>query len=105
VREFADDPIQQEYDEGGRANTHNKITTHEKLLFVKQVLSVSVCPKGQSHQRHDGFGERSGCRAFWGSYGHLSTFSLHHSDERGINGGRVQIHVGLREKKRQQHIK
>jgi hypothetical protein len=25
---------------GGRANTHSKITTHEKVLFVEQVLLI-----------------------------------------------------------------
>jgi hypothetical protein len=31
--------------EGGRANTntHSKITTHEKVLFVKQVLLILSC--------------------------------------------------------------
>jgi hypothetical protein len=28
---------------GGRANTHGKITTHEKVLFVNQVLLVFSC--------------------------------------------------------------
>jgi hypothetical protein len=28
---------------GGQANTHSKITTHEKVLFVKQVLLIFSC--------------------------------------------------------------
>jgi hypothetical protein len=28
---------------GGRANTHSKITAHEKVLFVKQVLLIFSC--------------------------------------------------------------
>jgi hypothetical protein len=33
-------PSRKAQPQGGRANTHSNITTHEKVLFVKQVLLI-----------------------------------------------------------------
>jgi hypothetical protein len=40
---LANSETNKEEGDGGRANTHSKITTHEKVLFVKQVLLIFSC--------------------------------------------------------------